>query len=277
MPSNGNAGTYAAVARELAVAYAQLPEVDAVAWAGSVQNATADTMSDIDLYIYAHANVPLIARTQIAVPRGTRVEVGNAFFESGDEWDERDSGIHIDVTMRSLEWGEHELNRVLLRHEASLAYTTCIWHNVLTSQTLFDRHGGFAALQAIARQPYPEGLRQAILARNVPLLRTAHGAYLGQIAKAAKRGDLVSVNHRVAALLASYFDILFALNRKPHPGEKRLVALVQRDCPIRPASMETHVTHLLTASGSDLDAVTAHADQLIAGIEALLDQNAISD
>ncbi len=102
----------------------------------------------------------------------------------------------------------------------------------------------------------------------------AHGAYLRQVAKAAKRGDLVSVNHRVAALLASYFDILFALNRKPHPGEKRLVVLAQRDCPIRPPSMETDIANLLAASGTDLATITTRADKLIAGLEALLDQDA---
>jgi hypothetical protein len=29
----------------------------------------------------------------------------------------------------------------------------------------------------------------------------------------------VSLNHRTAALLASYFDVLFALNRVHHPGD----------------------------------------------------------
>ena len=55
--------------------------------------------------------------------------------------------------------------------------------------------------------------------------------------KAVARGDLVSFNYRVAALLASTFDILFALNRLPHPGEKRLLAFAAQHCPLRPAGM----------------------------------------
>jgi hypothetical protein len=42
---------------------------------------------------------------------------------------------------------EGELARVLDRHEASLGYSTSLWHNVLTSKPLNDRSGWFAALQ----------------------------------------------------------------------------------------------------------------------------------
>jgi len=45
--------------------------------------------------------------------------------------------------------------------------------------------------------------------------------YLRQINAAIVRQDPVSVNHRVAAWLSSYFDILFAMNGQFHPGEKR--------------------------------------------------------
>jgi hypothetical protein len=47
--------------------------------------------------------------------------------------------------------------------------------------------------------------------------------YLEQIKAAIVRQDPVSLNHRIAAWLSSYFDILFATNGQFHPGEKRLL------------------------------------------------------
>ena len=47
----------------------------------------------------------------------------------------------------------------------------------------------------------------------------AAASYLEQIQLALRRADLVSVQHRVTAVLASYFDILFAVSRVP-PGRE---------------------------------------------------------
>ena len=97
-------------------------------------------------------------------------------------------------------------------------------------------------LQAEARQPYPEELRRAIVAKNHPILRAMSSSYLQQIEIAVQREDFVSINHRTAALLASYFDILFALNRLPHPGEKRLLHYAEALCAQRPPLMRQQIT-----------------------------------
>jgi hypothetical protein len=104
------------------------------------------------------------------------------------------------------------------------------------------------------------------------VLAKTHSSYLYQITRAAERDDAVSLNHRVAALLASYFDILFALNRQTHPGEKRLVALVLRDCPLRPDNMAEQVDQLIAAVGLKDRSVVERARAVVEGLQPLLRQ-----
>ena len=152
-----------------------------------------------------------------------------------------------------------------MRHQASVGYSTCFVYNVLHSQILHDRGNWFASLRAKAEQPYPDSLRRAIVAKNYPILRLTLSSYLHQIAVALDRKDSFSVHHRVVALLASYFDIIFAVNRLFHPGEKRLVAYVLAKCPKRPPKFDMQVYKLLSAT-----ALTNQSD-LLAAAKDLLD------
>jgi catechol 2,3-dioxygenase-like lactoylglutathione lyase family enzyme len=124
---------------------------------------------------------------------------------------------------RSPEWIESQLDRVLVQHEAAIGYTTCFWFNILHSTPLVDPKGWYRQLQERARVAYPENLRRAIVTKNWPILRRNQSSYRRQIELALIRRDAVSVQHRVTALLASFFDIWFAIERRPHPGEKRLL------------------------------------------------------
>ncbi len=220
----------AALAASVAAAFANLPDVAAVALAGSGVTGAADEQSDVDLYVYAGAPVAMADRVAIATGFATRAEVGNDFWEPGDEWIDTQTGRHVDVMYRTPDWIEEQLKRVLVRHEASVGYSTCFWHNVLHSTPLFDRSGWYRDLQATAARPYPQPLRRAIIARNHPILRQTLSSYLAQIERAVRRGDSVSIQHRVTALLASYFDVLFAVNELPHPGEKRLLQFAATRC-----------------------------------------------
>ena len=74
----------------------------------------------------------------------------------------------------------------------------------------------------------------------------------------------------LAALLASYFDILFALNRVLHPGEKRLLAFAQRDCALLPEAYEADVGAVLSAAGSAHAQLIERLNQLLDRLDALL-------
>lgn len=255
-----------ALATGVAAQYGNLPQVMAVALAGSQTTQNADAISDIDLYVYSHGDIPLAARREIAEQSSVVVEFNNQFWESGDEWIDAATKIKVDVMFRQTHWIEGQIKRLLEQHEASVGYSTCFWHNVQSSVPLFDRDGWFANFQLYANQPYPSQLQQHIIAKNHPILRDSLSSYLNQIKNAIRRNDRVSVNHRIAALLASYFDIVFALNELPHPGEKRLVQFVTESCEHVPDGMARDVERVLSAENDLIPAI----HRLIDGLEGLL-------
>ncbi|MBN1660657.1 MAG: DUF4037 domain-containing protein, partial [Anaerolineae bacterium] len=165
---------------------------------------------------------------------------------------------------------EGELDRVWRGHQASLGYTTCLWRTIRHARPLFDRDGWLAGLKRQSERAYPEALRQEIVCKNHAVLRQVIPAYAHQIEKASRRTDLVSVNHRVAALLASYFDVLFALNRVLHPGEKRLVEWAAAECERLPAGMAGQVTAVLEAACSPGDRIVQQVERLLDNLDALL-------
>ena len=262
------------VARHIAAQVSQLQGVSAIALAGSTGVGVADERSDVDLEVYATAAIPLEQRAALAAELAdpaASVEIGNVFWEAGDEWTERGSGIALDIMYRTPQWIEDQLDRVLVRHEASLGYSTCFWHGVSISHTLYDPTGWYAELQERARIPYPEALRHAILAKNYPVLRQVRSSYANQIASAVARHDTVSVNHRIAALLASYFDVLFALNRVLHPGEKRLVEYTERTCARCPEHMGDDVLALTQTRDAQVHAgVSLQVTTLLSRLDTLL-------
>lgn len=250
--------------------YNELPQVEAIALGGSYATRMMDSGSDIDLYVYQREPIPIDVRAEIAEESSLYAEVDNQFWESGDEWIDATTGVHVDVMFRTTDWIEEQLDRVLRQHEASVGYTTCLWHNVRTSELMYDREHWYEDLQRYADQPYPEPLRRAIVAKNHPILRQTASSYLYQLRRAASRGDLVSLNHRVAALLASYFDILFAVNRVLHPGEKRLLDFAATQCERAPAGMEREIKALIRAVSYDGGEIIACAEVVVDGLDALL-------
>lgn len=216
-------GNQPAVIQAIVETFAQRPEVAAIALGGSRTSNLSDATSDYDVSVYLDADIPLDARRALATRFDSAPEIGNSWFGACDEWTDRGSGVSVDLMYWDRAAFERDLRAVIEEHRPALGYTTAFWRTVHHSTPLFDRNSWFAGLQELASTPYPEPLRRAIVAWNWPLLRTTHSSYRRQIELAIGRDDPVSVQHRLAAWLASVFDIAFAIDRTLHPGEKRLL------------------------------------------------------
>ena len=199
----------------------RLPQVEAIALGGSRATGRNDAKSDYDVYIYLTGPVEETCRRTILSKYCRYMEIGNTFWETEDDVTLLD-GIDMDIIYRNLEDFARGIASVVDDCTAWNGYTTCMWHNLITSRILFDRTGRLQKLQARYQIPYPQKLKENIISRNMNLLSGMLPSFDTQIQKAENRGDLVSVNHRVTEFLASYFDILFALNEMTHPGEKRM-------------------------------------------------------
>ena len=239
---------------KLCQAVSALPQVEAIALGGSRSGDHYDEKSDYDLYVYVTEPVPEELRKPILEECCSYMEIGNHFWEYEDNCTLK-NGIDIDILWRDLDDFVAGVAAVVEEHQASNCYTTCMWHNLKTCKILYDRDGRLAAAQRRFDVPYPEELKRNIIARSMKLLHGTMPAFDTQIEKAALRNDRVSINHRVTEFLASYFDVLFALNKQTHPGEKRLVELCREKCPVLPADFEKNLNLLVDFMGTEPDRV----------------------
>lgn len=220
-----------------------LPQIEAIALGGSRAGSRFDEKSDYDVYLYCTDAVPETVRRSILGEFCSYMEIGNAFWELEDNCTLK-NGIDMDILYRNLNDFCNGLSYVVEQGNAYNGYTTCMWHNLLTCKILYDRNGRLAAAKERFSVSYPAALKENIIQRNLRLLHGNMPSYDGQINKAVDRGDLVSINHRVSAFLESYFDVIFAVNEKTHPGEKRLISICLESCPILPDGFEENLNGL---------------------------------
>jgi hypothetical protein len=265
---------YFELAERIAEAFSQLPQVESVALGGSMGSfqAFSDPASDIDLYIFTRQDIPIPDRQLIMEKTGgsTLANIGLNYWGPGDEWLHRPTGIEIDIVYFDMQWMSNQLEQVVIQHNPAMGYTTCFWFTLMNSAILFDPRHWLADLREKYNIPYPDLLRKAIVEFNHPVLREIIPAYSHQLEKAVKRVDLVSVNHRLAALLASYFDILFAVNRQLHPGEKRLVQQALMRCPDLPQEMSADLDLVFSISSDTLSELPLAIDRLLEHLDEWL-------
>lgn len=219
-------------AQQVAEAAIGIPGVIAVSLGGSLANDLADEQSDIDLHVYWRA--PLAATAERAVCLAAVADPGTIVREVGD-WGLED---HLVVGGRLAELVYVELGDLWVEVEraygeglAGEGFTTAVLTFAAQGRPLLDPQGELAALRA-RLVTYPEPTRARVLGSHPRLLH----AYLGQFRKAQGRHDLLFAQHRRYTIQMVFFNLLFALNRRFHPGEKRLLVHSER-CSLRPARL----------------------------------------
>ena len=220
-----------------------LPQVEAIALGGSRATGRQDETSDYDVYVYITAPIPEEDRRKILTQYCKYMEIGNSFWELEDDVT-LNNGIDMDIIYRNLADFEQTVTSVVMDCNPWNGYTTCMWHNLITSKIVLDKSGKLSNLQEKFRIPYPRKLKENIISNNMKLLSGMLPSFDTQIKKAENRGDLVSVNHRVTEFLASYFDILFALNEMTHPGEKRMQSICSAECRLLPRNFDENLNRL---------------------------------
>ncbi len=231
---------------ELFEELSKLDRVEAIALGGSRATEKSDERSDYDVYVYWTEEVPDEVREKILQKYCSRMEIGNHYWEKEDNCTLKD-GIDLDIIYRSMDDFMAGIENVVTEGNASNGYTTCMWHNLKTCKILYDEKGRLSAYQKQYEIPYPKRLKENIICKNMNLLSGCLPSYDGQIKKAYIRKDHNSINHRVTEFLASYFDVIFAVNELTHPGEKRLVQLCREQCGILPEHFEENMEKLFAA------------------------------
>lgn len=257
------------IAQTIADRFSQLPQVESVAVAGSVATGRANASSDVDIYIYPTTDLTREERLAIGREFSATVQAID-YWGASLTWVDRDTNIEVETMFFTASWMEGMVLQAVEAHQAQMGFTTSFWHTIKVSKILFDRNGWLVRLQEKARQPYPPQLVQAIVDLNYPLLRDIYYSYRYQTLSAVRRKDVVVINYKVGAFLASYFDILFAVNRMPHPGEKRMLDIIEHDCDKRPPNLRDNVTKLLSSAGSGAESTIETLDTLVDDLSVLL-------
>lgn len=249
--------------------FSKLEEVEGILLAGSYATKTNDKDSDYDVYIYCNKEIPVDKRKAITDKYCSYMEIDNTFWEREDDGTLND-GIPVEIIYRDLSWIQGSLERTIEKFQADIGYTTCFWSNFINSIILYDRDNKLKELQSRFNVQYPKELKANIVKKNYPLLMLQMPAYYFQIEKALKRQDLISVNHRVAALFASYFDIIFAINEVKHPGEKKILRIIANDCLKVPQGMEHGVNNILKLAADGDKSILKEIELLVNKLNDLL-------
>ena len=126
--------------------FSHILQVEAIALGGSRATGRNDEKSDYDVYVYLSDSVDKSMRRNILEKYCKYMKIGNSFWELEDDVTLKD-GIDMDIIYRNMTDFENMVSSVVDNCVSWNGYTTCMWHNLITSKIVFDKNGKLQELQ----------------------------------------------------------------------------------------------------------------------------------
>ncbi|WP_409488227.1 hypothetical protein ACK1U3_21575 [Pseudomonas promysalinigenes] len=262
----------ARVLSEVASLYIFNPNTFAVT-VGTSKLALEDEDLDVVVYCTDPAK-PSSEKALMAAPAGSLSagQMPQVFNDTCERWLAPSLGVHVDILRRCPLWFSYSIDKLLKYNQIQAGYSTCLLHELETAIPIYDRAGWFAALRDNRLQSfgYPTALKLAVIHKNYTLLNTGKSSWLNKAEISFGKGDILAVFKYCSRFLASYLDILFALNDQYHPGEKHLMDHAML-LPNKPADLRFLVRAFLMSQHGDISNIAVAARALIASLGALID------
>lgn len=252
--------------QSLVAAAAGVPGVVAISLGGSTASSLADHASDIDLHVYWRAPLaepPLRADRLAPIADAGSVEV--EIMSWGREDHLKIGGRKVELVYVAFDELLDQAERAYTEGLGAEGYATAFLYSVAQGWPLYDAAGELGRLRA-RLEVYPEATRRRLLESHPMLLRT----YLGYLKLGQARGDLLSVQHQRYTIQMVFFNALFALNRRYHPGEKRLLIHAER-CLIQPPDLAARWNYSTQLAADDVALAEVLGD-LVDGLCALIEE-----
>ncbi|MFB3882160.1 MAG: DUF4037 domain-containing protein [Armatimonadota bacterium] len=248
----------------------------AIALGGAHAKGSADTESDLDLYLFANSVLPTEERTRMVTAFSPEVtgayswqdgaETGTDFYFRGtrvEVW--LRNADHIERTIAECQQGT--VRRQFVTWTTTGFYNHCALSDVSVMVPLEDSFGIIARWKA-QLSVYPPKLREAIIEQHLGAARFWPGNF--HYRSAVERGDVIYATGIVQQVVHNVIQVLFALNERYFPGDKHLGAALDH-LPWQPADLRRRVESLLwpsvPATGETLRAQAETLRSLLRDVE----------
>lgn len=222
----------------------KLDSVLAIVLGGSRSIDIADKYSDYDIYIYFNnTNSFSDIKPILALYINSDSEL-NMFFPEETCVLLKDN-THVEIILKTLIGAENEIKKRLIDYQCDLGFSTCDLAAVFNGKVLYDNKKIYQNLIDKYSFAYPDRLAENVIKFNREMMNGKVISADRQIIKALKRNDFVAFQRWCTVYIASYFDILFAINRKYHIGEKRMLKFALDNFDILPDKFEQSILDLV--------------------------------